>query len=77
MSHDLKSAEGPKKIGRGEKGATLVEYAITTAVLIALLGPVSVFVTKAVRDRVDNAEQIHDGWCIPDPVDATIAALCK
>jgi hypothetical protein len=69
--------EHPKKIGQGERGATLVEYAITTAVMMALLGPAAIFVTNAVQRRVINAEQIHDGWCIPDPVDAAIAALCR
>lgn len=77
MSREAKMREGQKKIGSGEGGATLVEYAITTAVLLAILGPASVFVTRAVQERVDNAEQVHDGWCIPDPVDAATAALCN
>ena len=77
MSSEETKREDRKKIGQGERGATLVEYAITTAVMMALLGPAAVFVTNAVQSRVANAEQIHDGWCIPDPVDAAIAALCN
>ncbi len=44
---------------------------------MALLIPVSFFITTAVEGRVRNAEQVHDGWCIPDPVDATLAAKCN
>ena len=61
----------------GERGATLVEYAITTAILIGILVPGAIFVTRAVENRVADSSKIHDSWCIPDPVDAAQAALCN
>ena len=64
-------------IGRGERGATMVEYAITTAVLIGILAPAALFVTRAVENRVADAAKLDEGWCIPDPVDAALAALCN
>lgn len=62
---------------RNESGVTLVEYAIVTAVLVAFVAPAAAFITTAIQNRIADAEKIHDGWCIPDPVNTTIAAKCN
>ena len=88
MADQIKKSEHPSPhpsagksaisaLGRGERGATMVEYAITTAVLIGILGPAAMFVTRAVENRVADSAKIDEGWCIPDPVDAALAALCN
>lgn len=69
-------AAGPS-LRRNESGATMVEYAIVTAVLVAFVAPAAAFITTAIQNRIADAEKIHDGWCIPDPVNATIAAKCN